>query len=218
MKKTSVGIGAVIIVVIAAVVYLSLNSSKEPSNPPAQTACPQDAMLCPDGSYVARTGPQCTFAPCPVGPAWKTMSDPVRQFSFQYPESIGTTYITPTDWPPQVQIVSNFTCTPGGSEIAQAGVTTQETINGHTYCVTRESEGAAGSIYTQYAYAVNLSTLAGAGTMNGTAIFTFSLRFVQCANYDDPQRTECETERQAFSIDQTIDKIISSFVSTKESK
>jgi hypothetical protein len=27
--------------------------------------CPADAMQCPDGSYVGRTGPQCQFSPCP---------------------------------------------------------------------------------------------------------------------------------------------------------
>src|SRR3989344_1608320 len=29
------------------------------------TACPQDAMQCPDGSYVGRIGPNCEFALCP---------------------------------------------------------------------------------------------------------------------------------------------------------
>jgi len=29
------------------------------------TACSQEAKLCPDGSAVGRTGPNCTFAPCP---------------------------------------------------------------------------------------------------------------------------------------------------------
>lgn len=27
--------------------------------------CTQDAMECPDGSYVGRTGPNCEFAKCP---------------------------------------------------------------------------------------------------------------------------------------------------------
>lgn len=27
--------------------------------------CTQEAKQCPDGSYVSRTGPHCTFAPCP---------------------------------------------------------------------------------------------------------------------------------------------------------
>lgn len=28
-------------------------------------ACTMEARLCPDGSYVGRTGPNCEFAPCP---------------------------------------------------------------------------------------------------------------------------------------------------------
>jgi len=28
-------------------------------------ACTMEAKLCPDGSYVGRTGPDCEFAPCP---------------------------------------------------------------------------------------------------------------------------------------------------------
>ena len=28
-------------------------------------ACTEEAKQCPDGSYVARTGPNCEFAPCP---------------------------------------------------------------------------------------------------------------------------------------------------------
>ena len=30
--------------------------------------CQQDAMQCPDGSWVGRTGPNCKFAPCPPEP------------------------------------------------------------------------------------------------------------------------------------------------------
>jgi len=29
------------------------------------TACPQDAKVCPDGTAVGRTGPNCEFAICP---------------------------------------------------------------------------------------------------------------------------------------------------------
>lgn len=28
-------------------------------------ACTMDAKICPDGSYVGRTAPDCEFAPCP---------------------------------------------------------------------------------------------------------------------------------------------------------
>ncbi len=34
---------------------------------PPQQACTQEAKLCPDGSSVGRTGPNCEFAPCPAG-------------------------------------------------------------------------------------------------------------------------------------------------------
>jgi hypothetical protein len=31
----------------------------------AQAICPSDAKMCPDGSAVTRTGPDCAFAACP---------------------------------------------------------------------------------------------------------------------------------------------------------
>jgi len=36
--------------------------------PDKPVACTQEAMLCPDGSYVSRTGPNCEFAACPQPP------------------------------------------------------------------------------------------------------------------------------------------------------
>ncbi|MEZ0262310.1 MAG: hypothetical protein ACAH80_14995 [Alphaproteobacteria bacterium] len=36
-----------------------------PGNRPI--ACTMEAKMCPDGSYVSRTGPNCEFAPCPGG-------------------------------------------------------------------------------------------------------------------------------------------------------
>jgi hypothetical protein len=36
------------------------------SSPPGQPqACTEEAKICPDGSAVGRTGPNCEFAPCP---------------------------------------------------------------------------------------------------------------------------------------------------------
>jgi hypothetical protein len=36
-----------------------------PSEPDLPVACTMEAKLCPDGSYVGRTGPDCEFSPCP---------------------------------------------------------------------------------------------------------------------------------------------------------
>lgn len=35
-------------------------------NQPQGIACTMEAKLCPDGSYVSRTGPNCEFTPCPT--------------------------------------------------------------------------------------------------------------------------------------------------------
>ncbi len=36
-----------------------------PLSTPSSKACTLEAKLCPDGSYVGRTGPNCEFSPCP---------------------------------------------------------------------------------------------------------------------------------------------------------
>ncbi|MFZ2414956.1 MAG: hypothetical protein WAW33_03110, partial [Minisyncoccia bacterium] len=75
-------------------------------------------------------------------------------------------------------------------------------VNNREYCVTKESEGAAGSIYTNYAYAFPKDTK--------TIIFTFTTRATQCANYDEPNKTACEKEREAFDLDGIVDRMAQS--------
>ncbi len=135
--------------------------------------------------------------------SWKTSTDSKNKVSFKYPADLGTKYISIVDWPPKIQIQNEvFLCNEAGQETSVAGQTTDQKINGTEYCITKESEGAAGSMYTNYAYATEIN--------NKEFFFTFSLRFVQCANYDEPQQSACETERAAFNIDQTIDQIVKS--------
>ncbi len=133
---------------------------------------------------------------------WNTSTTTASGLVFKFPADLNTLYITPTDWPPLLNIDTHpFTCNEAGLETARAGQTTQNIINNHTYCITRESEGAAGSTYTHYAYA--------RARDNATAILTFSMRLVQCGNYDEPKKTECETERARFNaqLNTTVDTI-----------
>jgi hypothetical protein len=44
----------------------SVASTPTPTPTPSPVACSQVAMLCPDGSYVGPTGPNCVFASCPI--------------------------------------------------------------------------------------------------------------------------------------------------------
>jgi tryptophan-rich sensory protein len=134
---------------------------------------------------------------------WKLFDDQIHDTAFFYPETLPTDYIHTVDWPPQVQVIHQpFSCTEGGSEIARAGKTEKLVVDGDEYCVTKETEGAAGSVYTMYAYAFPKN--------QKTIILTFALRRVQCANYDDPQKTACEKERLSFNTDILAHKIIQS--------
>lgn len=44
---------------------------------PTQVACTQEARMCPNGSFVSRTGPHCEFSPCPKDtlPAYPGISE-----------------------------------------------------------------------------------------------------------------------------------------------
>jgi len=64
---------------------------------PEQVACTMEAMICPDGSSVGRTGPNCEFSPCPTTATsptstplldtsnWNTYSNPEYNYEFKYP-------------------------------------------------------------------------------------------------------------------------------------
>ncbi len=186
----------VLIIAFAAILILggiTVYNRKSVDQGPSGIACTMEAKLCPDGSSVGRIGPKCEFVACPDNNPtanWQTYTDPVKNISFKYPSGIGTTYITAVEWPPSVEIKNEtLSCT-----------TEKRTINAHQYCVSSVSEGAAGSTYTQYVYATQENTR--------TAFVRFTLRTVQCENYDDPKKTDCKNERDAFTIDNIIDQIV----------
>lgn len=133
---------------------------------------------------------------------FETLVDKTQGITFQYPKQLLTKYIHPVEWPPKMTVISGtFNCVESGTAITQTGKTEKRIIASTTYCVTYLNNGAAGSTYTDYTY----KTLKN----NNVVTVTFSLRAVQCANYDDPNKTECENERKTFNIDNIINNIIS---------
>ncbi len=196
----------VIIVFLPTVVLLSvigyINYSIKPLD--RGQVCTEEAKLCSDGTYVARSGPYCEFSECPsVGTeeslgSWKVMNDEKNGIILRYPESLSSRYVSAYDWPPKIQVLDElFSCTEAGSITSRAGITSKRNIFGNEYCVTEIIEGAAGSIYQQYAYAFPKD--------NKTIIFTFSLKVSQCGNYGENQKNECEQERLLFDIGDVID-------------
>ncbi len=59
MKSLFLGIAFIILVGIGGLVYR--NAVEYSARP---IACPVDALVCPDGTSVSRTGPSCTFSSC----------------------------------------------------------------------------------------------------------------------------------------------------------
>jgi hypothetical protein len=64
MKEYAVIIGAVVLVAIGGL--WAVNARVVPTPIGGGKACTMEAKLCPDGSAVGRTGPNCEFAECPT--------------------------------------------------------------------------------------------------------------------------------------------------------
>ena len=95
------GFVPILVVILIAVVmlgggYLAYQQTNKDSStpPPNQVVCTQDAKLCPDGTSVGRTGPNCEFAACPnpesspsaETASWKTYTNNNYSFRFNYPQ------------------------------------------------------------------------------------------------------------------------------------
>lgn len=120
--------------------------------------------------------------------------------NFQYPANPSSNYLTFLDWPPQIQVVGgSLKCEEAGLPGERAGRTEKREVNSREYCVTEVVEGAAGSIYTQYAYAFERD--------DEILIITFTTQMPQCLNYPDPEMSICVTDQENFNLDELADQI-----------
>lgn len=118
---------------------------------------------------------------------------PVADEAIVYDVSLPAEYVSTPErvWPPETTFLTgDFSCEEGGGQMLTFGETREKEIEGVVYCVSIASEGAAGSTYTTYVYT----------TTHGEYIArtTFTLRFVQCENYDEPKKTECKDTQGNF--------------------
>jgi len=159
--------------------------------------CPQDAKLCSDGSYVGRRGPNCEFTPCP------TQNNQISSTTTSwYPPELNTEYISAQVWPPQIsesQNQNDLICQETDPASSLPDRIYKRVINGREFCVDTMSEGAAGSVYTEYKYTTNIG--------RKFIDFDFTLRFVNCQNYPYEESVVCQKERESFSLDDFISKL-----------
>ena len=74
-KRITIAVGVVCIGLAAwaGLVFFGKQPSEE------QGRCTMEAQLCPDGSAVGRSGPLCTFAPCPTVPIETPVETPAAE-------------------------------------------------------------------------------------------------------------------------------------------
>jgi len=137
---------------------------------------------------------------------------PEKQPHYTILVDVNTEYIGSQDWkvnivneeenyPPKFKITEGqIDCTITSSEGGLLTSTAKRRIDGRIYYIESTSEGAAGTIYRQYAYS----------TIKGGSLITVScvIRYPQCINYCEPQRTECANERETFDLDKIVGYIV----------
>jgi hypothetical protein len=95
---------------------------------------------------------------------------------------------------PKVSVVpGSFSCT-----ASEGGI--QKIINTRKYCVMTLDEGAAGTTYSRYVYTIERG--------KNIISLTFTIGKGTCANYDEPQKSACTREQNAFNVDSYADKLV----------
>ncbi|MFH0937442.1 MAG: hypothetical protein V1808_04075 [Candidatus Daviesbacteria bacterium] len=82
-------LGVLITAIIVGGIYLIKNPSLIKTTP---KACTMEAKICPDGTSVGRTGPNCEFSPCPATSSadisnWKIYINTKYSYQLQYPST-----------------------------------------------------------------------------------------------------------------------------------
>lgn len=112
-------------------------------------------------------------------------------------------YISPSYWPPRISTSDEeWSCreTDPTTPDARGAETKRETISGQIYCVSKITEGAAGSIYTNYKFKTQKN--------DALVVVELATQSPQCTNYPEPERGACEEERKNFEIGPLIHAIV----------
>jgi len=89
-------------------------------------ACTMEAKLCPDGSYVGRTGPKCEFTPCPSS----VVSGKQAEFNKSITMNINDKVIFPDGLSLVLKEINDSRCKPGLECFWQGELSALFNVNG----------------------------------------------------------------------------------------
>jgi hypothetical protein len=169
MNKHALIVALLAIAVVGVVFAGYFETSKAPAD--EGRVCTMDAKLCPDGSYVGRTGPNCEFSACPVGTGTQTGPVTISAKIGQTATALGVTLIPlnvleDSRCPVDVQCIQAGTVRMQARLGAGMGTSTQEFKLGQP--ITTETETVT---------LTEVTPVKRAGTSIGTGdyVFTFEI-------------------------------------------
>jgi hypothetical protein len=134
---------------------------------------------------------------------WQSSTDDASGLIFDYPTSLNTKFVYFQSWPPELTITNQaFSCVETSPISSLPERVMERVISSKLYCIKAISEGAAGSVYTDYTYSTMMD--------NKVANLNFILRYSQCDNYSDSEKTQCIEERTNFNLDVIVAEIMTS--------
>jgi hypothetical protein len=140
---------------------------------------------------------------------WMTITND-QGITFQYPKELLAEYVSVAEWPPVITVETGiYLCETTPQEVSSmSDITSERLVDNRTYCVNIKNEGAAGSVYSSYAYTT---------AQNGKLVkISFTLQYPDCNNYDEEQRKACAGEREVFDVDSIVDRIAQSMILGQE--
>ena len=176
-----------------------------------------NGKLVPDASNQAAPSQPQQVAIGDSTSAAPTETDTTQGITFKYPKDISlfhSLYVRDAKfpWPPRIIIRNeNFTCAAKSLSPSNHITVTPKNVNGHTYCVSRSTEGAAGSTYETYNYTTMVA---------GKSVTASFIMFgpTNCSVYDngtgnapDNQTfNSCQKELSTYSTD--LDNLIAAMM------
>ncbi len=114
-------LATIVIVLLLVIVGVAVFTTRPKPNgglpPPEQTICTQDALHCPDGTYVGRTGPNCEFAACPGVPSNQDVATVAMRLGEKV--TVSGIIITPTELVLDSRCPADVMCIQAGTVVVK---------------------------------------------------------------------------------------------------